>query len=165
MSINVFDPDKLSTCVLDRTWPNLIAQRLKHDPEMLPKTIQNRVKNMLKQMIDFKTIGMVMLGRSGGMRGPPHSLQVDWQQWIYWLLVIDLKDVSWGSNTPFRGWANLFYLHTFPAGCVRNSLRRTRFISRELQKPREVWNRLETNMFEHYKNPLIQLYSRTKTLV
>ena len=40
MKIHVFEEDKLSRCVLDRTWPNLAAESAENDPNMAPQNDQ-----------------------------------------------------------------------------------------------------------------------------
>ena len=58
--IHVFDKDKLSRCVLDRTWPNLVAQNAKHDPMMPllndPKSSNNRCQQMIESLIEKKAV-------------------------------------------------------------------------------------------------------------
>ena len=78
MKIDVFDVDKLSRCILDRTWPNLAAKRAENDPKMAPqddpKSTKNRCQKMIKILIDFKTAGMRFLDPTGGMRSPPGGI-------------------------------------------------------------------------------------------
>ena len=58
MKIHVFDVDKLSRHVLDRTWPNLAAKSAENDPKMAPqndpKSTKNGCQKMIKIWIDFK---------------------------------------------------------------------------------------------------------------
>ena len=78
VNIHVFDVDKLSRRVLDRTWPNLAAKKAKNDPNLAPqddpKSIKNRVQKMIKILIDFKTAGVRFLESPGGMRRPPGGI-------------------------------------------------------------------------------------------
>ena len=75
VNIHVFDEDKLSRRVLDRTWPNLAAQSAENDPKLAPqndpKSIKNRCQKTIEILIDNKTIWVQILGRPGGMRWPP----------------------------------------------------------------------------------------------
>ena len=78
MKIHVFDIDKVSRRVLDRTWPNLAAKSAENDPKLAPqndpKSTKNRVQKMIKILIDFKTAGVRFLGPTGGMRRPPGGI-------------------------------------------------------------------------------------------
>ena len=78
MKIHVFDVDKLSRRILDRSWPILAAKSAQNDPNLAPqddpKSIKNRCQKMLKILIDFKTAGMRFLGRPGGMRRAPGGI-------------------------------------------------------------------------------------------
>ena len=78
MNIHVFDEDKLSRCVLDRTWPNLAAKRDQNDPKMVfqnnSKSIKNRCQKVIENLIDNKTPRGGFLGLSGGMRWPPGGI-------------------------------------------------------------------------------------------
>ena len=57
MKIHVFDADKLSRRVLDRTWPNLRAKKAEDDPKLTPqndpKCIKNRCRKLIEILIDF----------------------------------------------------------------------------------------------------------------
>ena len=63
MNIYVFDVDKLSRRVLDRTWPNLGAKKAENDPKLAPqndpKSIQKSMpkidRNFDRFLIDFWT--------------------------------------------------------------------------------------------------------------
>ena len=72
MKINVFDVDKLSRHVLDRTWPNLAAKSAENDPKMAPqndpKSIKKRCPKMIKIFIDFKRAIVGFGGWPGGLR-------------------------------------------------------------------------------------------------
>ena len=76
--IHVFDEDKLSRRVLDRTWPILAAKSAKNDPNLAsqndPKSTKNRCQKMIDILIDFKMGGTAFLGRPGGMRWPPGGI-------------------------------------------------------------------------------------------
>ena len=78
MKIHVFDKDKLSRRVLDRTWPNLAAKSAENDPKMAPqddpKSTQNRCQKMIKMLIENKSVLVIHLGRPGGMRWPPGGI-------------------------------------------------------------------------------------------
>ena len=78
MKIHVFDVDKLSRRVLDRTWPILAARSAENDPKMAPqddpKSIKNRVQKMIEILIDFKTAIPRFLGPTGGMRRAPGGI-------------------------------------------------------------------------------------------
>ena len=78
MKINVFDEDKLSRRVLDRTWPNLDAKRAEHDPKLAPhndpKSTKNRCRKMIEILIEDKSNFAIHLGQSGGMRWPPGGI-------------------------------------------------------------------------------------------
>ena len=78
MKIHVFDVDKLSRRVLDRTWPSLVAKRAENDPNLAPqddpKSIKNRCQKSIEIFIDNKTIFPGHLGLSGGMRWPPGGI-------------------------------------------------------------------------------------------
>ena len=75
MKFHVFDVDKLSRRVLERSWRILDAKNAQNDPKMAPqndpKSIKNRFQKMIKILIDFKTAGPLFLGQPGGMRRPP----------------------------------------------------------------------------------------------
>ena len=75
---HVFDVDKLSKHVLDRTCPNLAAKRAEHDPNMAPqndpKSTKNRCQKSIEILIDNKTNFMIHFGRPGGMRWPPGGI-------------------------------------------------------------------------------------------
>ena len=70
MKIYVFDVDKLSRRVLDRTWPNLGAKSAENDPKMAPqndpKSIKKRCPKMIKILIDFKR-AIVRFSALGGV--------------------------------------------------------------------------------------------------
>ena len=76
--IHVFDVDKLSRRVLDRTWPNLAAKRAENDPKMAPqddpKSTKNGCQKMIKILIAKKGRRVVFLGQPGGMRWPPGGI-------------------------------------------------------------------------------------------
>ena len=59
MKIHVFDVDKLSRCVLDRTWPILAAKSAENDPKLAPqdepKWSKNRDPKNIKILIEKKT--------------------------------------------------------------------------------------------------------------
>jgi len=59
VKIYVFDVDKLSRRVLDRTWPNLAAKKAENDPNLAsqdePKIDQNRTQNESKMKTIFKS--------------------------------------------------------------------------------------------------------------
>ena len=78
MKIHVFDVDKLSSNVLDRIWPNLAAQSAENDPKLAPQhdptSIQNRCQKMIEILIEKKSVLVIHLGRSGGMRWPPGGI-------------------------------------------------------------------------------------------
>ena len=78
MKIHVFDVDKLSRCVLDRTWPNLAAKSAENDPKLAtqndPKSTKNRCQKMIEILIEKKGGRVVFLGRPGGMRWPPGGI-------------------------------------------------------------------------------------------
>ena len=78
MNIHVFDVDKLSRRVLDRTWPNLAAKKAENDPKMAPqndpKSTKNRRQKLIEILIANKTNFMIHLGRPGGMRWPPGGI-------------------------------------------------------------------------------------------
>ena len=71
--INVFDVDKLSRRVLDRTWPNLAAKSAENDPKMVPqndpKSTKNRCQKMIKILIEKKEAIVRFGGWPGGLRG------------------------------------------------------------------------------------------------
>ena len=73
VNIHVFDADKLSRRVLDRTWPNLAAKKAENDPKMGPqngpKSAQNRCQKMIEILIDFKRAIVRFWGWPGGVRG------------------------------------------------------------------------------------------------
>ena len=72
MKFHVFDEDKLSRRVLDRTWPNLAAKSAKNDPKMAPqddpKSTKNRCQKMIKILIHFKRAMTRFWGWPGGAR-------------------------------------------------------------------------------------------------
>ena len=78
MKIHVFDVDKLSRRVLDRTWPNLGAKSAKNDPKMAPqndpKSIKNRCQKMIKILIVSKGRLAAFWAWPGGLRGPPGGI-------------------------------------------------------------------------------------------
>ena len=78
MTIHVFDVDKFSRRVLDRTWPNLAAKSAENDPKLAlqndPKSTTNRCQKMIEMLIEKSTNFMRLLGRPGGMRWPPGGI-------------------------------------------------------------------------------------------
>ena len=78
MNIYVFDVDKLSRRVLDRTWRNLAAKSAENDPKMAPqndpKSTKNRCQKMIEILIEKRTNFVGHLGRPGGMRWPPGGI-------------------------------------------------------------------------------------------
>ena len=55
----MFDTDKLSKRILDQSWPNLGAQRAKHEPKMPPpqndpKSIKNRLPKIKRGGDSYK---------------------------------------------------------------------------------------------------------------
>ena len=78
MKIHVFDLDKLSRRVLDRTWPNLGTKKAEKDPKLAaqndPKSTENRCQKMIEILIDKKAFHRIQLGRPGGMRWPPGGI-------------------------------------------------------------------------------------------
>ena len=46
----VFDVEKLSKCILDRTWPNLGAKKAEHDPKLEPKSFPKGTQNCMQKM-------------------------------------------------------------------------------------------------------------------
>ena len=78
MKIHVFDEDKLSRRVLDRTWPNLVAKRAENDPKMAPqddpKSTKNRCQKTIEILIDFQRAIVRFRGWPGGMRWPPGGI-------------------------------------------------------------------------------------------
>ena len=78
MKIHVFDVDKLSRRVLDRTWPNLAAKRAENDPKMAPqddpKSTKDRCQKTTEILIEKKSVHPIHLGRPGGMRWPPGGI-------------------------------------------------------------------------------------------
>ena len=78
VKIHVFDEDKLSRRVLDRTWPILGAKSAENDPKMAPqddpKSTKNRRPKMIEILIEKKSVLVIHLGRSGGMRWPPGGI-------------------------------------------------------------------------------------------
>ena len=73
VKIHVFDVDKLSRRVFDRTWPLLASKSAKNDPKMAPqndpKSIKNRCQKMIKILIASKRPKARSRGPSGGVRG------------------------------------------------------------------------------------------------
>ena len=78
MKIHVFDVDKLSRRVLDRTWRILGAKSAENDPNLAPqddpKSTKNRCQKTIEILIEDKTNFLGHLGRSGGMRWPPGGI-------------------------------------------------------------------------------------------
>ena len=56
VKIHVFDVDKPSRRVLDRTWPNLGTKEAENDPKLAPqndpKSTKNRCQKMIKILIE-----------------------------------------------------------------------------------------------------------------
>ena len=71
--MHVFDVDKRSRRVFDRTWRLLASKSAKNDPKMAPqndpKSIKNRDQKMIKILIASKRPTMRSRRSSGGMRG------------------------------------------------------------------------------------------------
>ena len=78
VNFHVFDEDKLSRRVLDRTWANLAAKSAENDPNLAPqddpKSTKNRVQKMIEILIELRTHVPLLLIRPGGMRWPPGGI-------------------------------------------------------------------------------------------
>ena len=81
MKIHVFDEDKLSKRVLDRTGPTLDAKSAENDPKLAPQNDTKSIKNQCQKMINFLFKKRAdhhsanrLLGRPGGMRWPPGGI-------------------------------------------------------------------------------------------
>ena len=78
LQIHVFDEDKLSRRVWDRTWPNLGVKKAENDPNLGPqndpKSTKNRCPKMINNLIAKKGHRVVFLSRPGGMRRPPGGI-------------------------------------------------------------------------------------------
>ena len=78
MKIHVFEGDKLSRRVLDRTWLNLAAKKAENDPKMAPqndpKSTKNRCQKTIEILIEKKTNFEIHLGPPGGMHRPPGGI-------------------------------------------------------------------------------------------
>ena len=74
MKNHVVDVDKLARRVFDRIWLILAAKSAEREtnlaPQDDPKSIKNRLQEMITMLIAFKTAGTRFLGRPGGMRRP-----------------------------------------------------------------------------------------------
>ena len=68
----MFDVDKLSRRVLERTWPILAAKSAENDPKMAPhdgsKSVKNGVPKMIKFLIEKQLAIMGLGGWPGGLR-------------------------------------------------------------------------------------------------